>query len=300
MKIIKKVIKEVIGLILRFSGLLCLIREIFLKNKVTIIKYHCPSSSIFKKHIEYLSKHYNFISLNKLINAIYQKNCSSIPPKSLIITIDDGFKENYNLFNIFKTYRSYPTIYVCSHIINTNRNFWWKTGFRNSKKLKRLKNKYRLKVLKEKIGYNPTKEYSTRQALSLEEINEMMPYVDFQSHTKFHPILTTCTDVECKEEIKVSKEYLEKLLNKKIEHFCYPNGEYNFREVRYLINCGYKSGRTLDIGWNDINSDPYRLKAMDVEDDASINVLVAQIIGIFGYVRYLRHGGLKGVRPPFI
>jgi len=297
---VRKSIKEIIGFIIRFSGIWFLIREVFFRNKVTIILYHNPSPEIFKSHIDYLSKHYNFISLDRLVNAIYNKDSSDIPPKSLVITIDDGFKENYNLLEIFKTYNFYPTIYLCSHIVNTNRNFWFETGSNNVQKLKRYDNNKRLKVLKDKMGYEPQKEYSSRQALNLEELWEMLPYLDFQSHSKFHPILTTCEDKECLEEIKESKEVLEKLLNKKIEHFAHPNGDYGYREIEFLKKCGYKSARSLDIGFSDTNSDPYKLKAIGIEDDACINILCGQICGLFGYLRFLRHGSFRGRHPQFL
>lgn len=300
MKIIKAFIKEIVGFIFRISGILFLIREVFCRNKVTIICYHNPKPEIFKRHIEYLSRNFNFICLDKLVNAIYLKDWSALPPKSLIITIDDGYKENFMLLEIFKTYNIYPTMYLCSHIVNTNRRYWWKTGFSNFQKLKKYNNNSRLEALKNKIGYERQKEYSTRQALNLIELREMLPYVDFQSHSKFHPILTTNTGKECKEEIKGAKNYLEKLLNKEIKHFSYPNGDYKDREIEYIKNCGYKSARTRDIGWNDINSDPYGLKAMEVEDDASITKLCAQICGFFLYFRYLRYGSFRGLHPQFI
>ena len=81
MKIIKEFIKEIIGFIFRFSGAPFLIRELFCRNKVTIVLYHDPKPKIFKRHIEYLSKYYNFISLNRLIDAIYNKNWSGHPAK---------------------------------------------------------------------------------------------------------------------------------------------------------------------------------------------------------------------------
>ena len=59
MKSIKGFIKEIIGFIFRFSGVSFLIREVFCKNNVTIIFYHDPKPEIFKRHIEYLSKHHN-------------------------------------------------------------------------------------------------------------------------------------------------------------------------------------------------------------------------------------------------
>jgi len=297
---IKKFIKEIIGFIFRFSGVPFLIREVLCKNKATIIVYHNPKIEIFKKHIDYLSKRHNFIPLDRLVNAVYNKNWLDIPPKSLVVTIDDGYKNNYKLLDKFKSYNVFPTIYLCSHIVNTSRKFWFKAGFHNLKKLKKYDNNQRLKILRDKIGYELQKEYSKRQTLNLEEIKEMLPYVDFQSHSKFHSILSTSTNKECKEEIERSKDYLEKLLNKKIEHFCYPNGDYTDREIEYLKNCGYKSARTLDVGWIDVNSDQYRLKTMGIEDDASINIFCAQISGIFGYLRCLRYGNLKGIHPPFI
>lgn len=296
----KKSIKKIIGFIIRFSGIWFLIREVFFRNKVTIILYHNPNPEIFKSHIDYLSKHYNFISLDRLVNAIYNKDSSDIPPKSLVITIDDGFKENYNLLEIFKTYNFCPTIYLCSHIVGTNRIFWFEAGSCDIQKLKRYDDNKRLEALKNKMGYEPQKEYSSRQALNLEELGKMLPYVDFQSHSKFHPVLTTCEDKECLEEIKESKEALEKLLNKKIEHFAYPNGDYSSRETEFLKRCGYKSARTVDIGFNDMNSDPYKLKAIGIEDDACISILCGQITGLFGYIRYFRHGSFKGMRPPFL
>ena len=296
----KELIKRIIGFIIRVSGVLFLMREVFYKDKVTILLYHNPKAELFKRHVEYLIKHYNLIPLDRLVAGIYNKDWSGIPPKSLVITIDDGFKDNYNLLEICKEYNVYPTIYLCSHMVNTNRSFWFKTGFNDIQRLKKYDNNILLKVLRDKMQYEPRKEYASRQALNFEELREMMPYVDFQSHSRFHPVLTTCEDKECLEEIKGSKEALEALLNNKIEHFAYPNGDYGNREIEFLKKCGYKSARALDIGWNDVNSNPFKLKAIGIEDDACINILCGQIIGLFSYIRYFRHGSFKGMHPPFL
>ena len=299
MKVVVELIKKIFGFIFRFSGVPFLIRKFICRNKVTIVVYHNPEPDIFKKHIEYFIKRYSIITLDQLVCAIYNKQASDLPENSLIITIDDGFKENKSLLEIFKAYNIYSTIYLCSHIINTKRRFWFKTEFPNTSQLKKTSNEQRLKMLKDTVGYEPIKEYALRQALNLEEIKEMLPYVDFQSHSKFHSVLITYSDKECKKEIEESKYYLERLLNKKIDHFCFPNGDYSNREIEYLKDSGYKSGRTLDIGWNDANSDPYKLKAMGIQDDASINTLCAQICGLYGYLRFLRYGSFNGKHPSF-
>ncbi len=297
---LKQVAKEVIGFIFRFSGTPYIIRKVFLKNKVTIVVYHNPNPEVFKKHIEYLSRQYNFISLSRLVSAIHTRNWADIPEKALVLTFDDGHKDNYKLLEIFRTYNINLTIYLCSHIINTNRSFWWKTGYSNHEKLKKIPHDMMLKSLREEVDYWPEKNYLERQSLNKSEIIEMLPYMDFGSHTKFHPILINCSKEKCKYEIANSKKYLEQLLGKTIEDFCFPNGDYSSREIVYIKESGYRSARTLDVGWNDINTDPYKLKVMEVQDNASINVLCAQVSGFFGYLRYLRYRSLKRTRLPFI
>lgn len=275
-------------------------RKILLKSKVTILIYHDPKPEIFESHMKYLSKFYNFLPLSQLVDAVSNRDWSQIPRFGLIITFDDGVMGNYRLLKIFKEYNIRPTIYLCSHIIDTNRKFWVKAGYPNHESLKTIENQDRLKVLKSAVDFEQEKEYEERQALNSEEIREMAPHVVFQCHSMYHPILTNCTDEECRGEIEDSKKHLEALLRTSIDHFCYPNGDYSAREERFVQQAGYKSARTVDVGWNDVNSHPFRLKGMYVDDDASLNVLNARVSGFFGYFRYMRFGSFNGKHPPYI
>jgi peptidoglycan/xylan/chitin deacetylase (PgdA/CDA1 family) len=277
-----------------------LIREIFSRNKVTVILYHNPKREVFARHVEYLSKRYNFISLETLVNAIYEQDWTEIPPKAIVVTFDDGYEGNYSLLDVFKEYDVCPTIYLCTGIVNTNRKFWFEAGIDDTERVKMLPNNERLQLLKRRIAFEPRREYASKQALNLEEIKLMSPHVDFQSHSKFHPVLTTCTNKECREEIEGSKSQMERLLGPGTAHFSYPNADYSERELEYVKTAGYKSARTLDHGWCDRKSDPYKLKAMYVDDDASINTLCAKCSGIIGYVKCLFHGNLRGRHPQIV
>ena len=113
------------------------------------------------------------------------------------------------------------------------------------------------------------------------EIKEMLPYVDFQSHTKFHPILTKCSEQVSLDEIDSSKKFLQQLLNRPVQHFSYPNGAYTKREIYFLIKSGYASARTNDWGWNSVNSNPYRLKTIIIDENASLSKLSAQLTGCY-------------------
>ncbi len=293
------IIKEFVALLIRYSGLPFLIRRFFCRKKVTIILYHDPKPEVLDRHFNYLIKHYNFISLPILIDALHEKDWSNIPENGLVVTIDDGNKDNYKLLNTFKKYQVRPTIYVCTDIIGTNRHFWFKDITpKEFKKLITQNHKKRLMILKNKYGFLQEKEYpdSERQSLSIQEMKEMLPFVDFQSHSKTHPSLTTCDDEDCWNEICDSKKHLEELLNKSCEHLSYPNGDYGEREESVCKKCGYRSARTVNIGWNDNNTDPYHLKIIFVGDNASITRLSAQMSAILSYLSYLlQYKNLQGI-----
>ena len=285
--LIKKAAKNLLWFLVRFSGIPFLIRESIGRKRAAIIVYHNPTPDAFEKHIQYLAKRYNFITINALANALHTKDWSKIPPKPLIVTIDDGHKGNFALLPVFKKYNVTPTIYICSHIVNTNRHFWWKSGYSDFRELKNISNEEMLLFLWDEVDYLPEREFRDRQAMNKKEMKAMLPFVDFQSHTKFHPILPNCNDDECWEEIKTSKSSLEMLLGRSVEHFAYPNGDYGEREIQYLKRCGYRSARTKDWGWNTIRTDPLRMKNMNLNEKASINKLSAQVSGCYRLVQIL-------------
>jgi peptidoglycan/xylan/chitin deacetylase (PgdA/CDA1 family) len=289
-------LREVLALLVRFTGLTLLIRNAYAKRKATIILYHNPTVKILDSHLKYLSKRYRFITLDALVNAIYIKNWTSIPANAAVITIDDGHRANHDLLGIFKKYDIRPTIYVCTQVVNTSRLFWWQLRGLNPQPLKRLSNADRLKYLNEHYQYTPAKEFSdaTRRALNIEEMNKMKSFVNFQPHSRFHPILTKCDDEECAIEIGNSKNELERLLDVKCDHFSFPNGDYTERELNCVKEAGYLSSRTTDLGWNNINTDPYRLKAMGITDDASVSLLALQVCGIPAYLKRVFKGIFTG------
>jgi peptidoglycan/xylan/chitin deacetylase (PgdA/CDA1 family) len=289
-----RICKEILAFLVRFSGIDWIARNTYAKNRVGIILYHEISPEVLEKQLNYLSKRYNFITLDLLVKALYTKNWGYIPPRSLVFTLDDGVKDNYFLLDTFKRYGIVPTIYLSSHIINTNRKFWWKVCEEDQiQPLKGYPNVERLNTLYEVYDYTPDREYSAheRQALSIKEISAMQDSVDFQSHACFHYILTTCSDQECEEEVFESKTALETLLGKKVNHFCFPNGEFSDRELSLVRQAGYLSARTIKLGWNDQKTDPYRLKIIADADNSSINYLALQLSGTTILLRKLLKRG---------
>ena len=276
-------LKSVIASVVCLSGAPVFIREWLCRNQIAILMYHDPKPMAFAKHIAYLSRRYTFIPLDTLVSAIQRKDFSQIPPKSVVITIDDGHAGNFELLPVFKQYQIRPTLYVCTQIVNTYRHFWFKIDGQSKaekERLKRLSNAERLAHLKKTADFEPEKTFPERQTLNMAEMKEMGESVDFQPHTQFHPILPHCTEAECTQEIIESKTDLESLLGIECLHFSYPNGNYTEREIQIVKAGGFRSARTTEIGWNTLDTPPYQLKVIPITDDAGLTLFRAELTTI--------------------
>lgn len=292
---LSNIIKETIAFLINLSCLPNLIRRFIAKKKVTILLYHNPNKKIFERHLKYISQKYNFIKLNNFIDAIRTKKWKIKISYPLIITFDDGHKENFHLIDICKKYKVHPTIYVCTKIVNSNRGYWFNYVIDNNKDyLKKLPDKERKKFLKKNYSFFEKKIINERQSLNKFEMKKMKSIFDFQSHSQYHAILTTCEKKQCYNDIINSRTDLKKILKSEFNHFSYPNGDYSSREINLLEKAKYLSGRTCDVGWNDLNTNLFKLKICLISDDASLNMLKAQISGITGYLRYLTKGSFNG------
>ncbi len=152
------------------------------------------------RQFEYLSKNgFQTISLNDLYESLV--NRTPLPPKSVIITFDDGYRDFYqNAFPIIK--------------------------------------KYNLRVVSFYVG-NYTNYPNYMSWSMLKEIHNS-GLVDVQSHTLSHFLLTKISPDERRREIFESKRLLEEGLGKKINYLAYPYGDYNEEVVNLAREAGYR------------------------------------------------------------
>lgn len=278
--------KKLLFKLIRFSSIPFFFREFIQKNKVTILLFHNINIEAANQAFKFLKENYNIISLDFFLKASETNNPKLLPPKSLIITFDDGHIGNYDILPIIKKYKIPITIFLCAGIINTNRDFWflYKHPDLNINEMKKLSTQERLELL-EGVGFSQTKVYKKSKALNKVQIEEMKEFVNFQSHTMFHPILPNCSDAEALEEIKNSKFVLENNFNLKINAIAYPNGDYSERDILICKEAGYKLGITVDYGFNTIEMDPFRLKRLSVNDTDNIDELIVKSSGFWAFVK---------------
>ena len=77
--------------------------------------------------------------------------------------------------------------------------------------------------------------------LSLSQIQEMNKYdfITFSSHTVSHRSLSQLNDSQLLYELEHSKNYLEEILNQKVNSICYPKGLFNDDVVLMANKIGY-------------------------------------------------------------
>ncbi|MGA9913251.1 polysaccharide deacetylase family protein [Paraburkholderia sp.] len=285
---IKALLREIFALVIVATGTARAMRALLWRDRVAILTYHDPAPETLDQHLTYLRRVCDVVQLDELAQP------GTGHPRA-VITLDDGHAGNAKLLPVFIKHNVRPTIFLCSGIVGRARRHWWLHPAARTvgiDALKMLGNAQRLATL-EKYGYQPNED-DEATGLSVDQLKAMHPFVDFQSHTRFHPILTRCEDDACEDEIFNSKREIEMMLGTQCEHFAYPNGNYGDREVRLLETAGYKTGRTCDVGWNDARSDRFRLRSIVIADDASTRWFAAQLTGIPLFIRYLRGGAWSG------
>lgn len=215
-------------------------------NKVPILVYHriVPMSwsklgqgievkvQSFKQQMKFLSsKGFQTVSLDRLIGAF--NGINQLPKKSIILTFDDGYKDNYlYAFPILKEHNFTATIFLVSGYIGGT-NEWDKASQEGSIEL-----------------------------LSPEEIKEMAAYgISFGAHTVTHPHLPQLNEKEAFREIVKSKEEIERILGQEVISFCYPYGEFDDNIKRMVRDAGYKCACACDTKQTD---DFYELRRIQV------------------------------------
>lgn len=132
---------------------------------------------------------------------------------------------------------------------------------------------YAYPILK-KYGFHATifltsSTIGQKSFLKTAQIHEMSDLIDFESHTVSHKDITKMTLINVDYEAKESKEYLEKLLNKKMQVIAYPYGRYNRSTIK-VIQKYYDYAVTFGYGNIFSRSGNYELKRIPIYNNVNI------------------------------
>jgi peptidoglycan/xylan/chitin deacetylase (PgdA/CDA1 family) len=242
-------------------------RQRVAEQHVTILLYHQITPARFIDHLRFLETRFNIVRLRQL--KLVREGKAELPPKSLVITFDDGWRSNYELLSCLEKTGHPVTLFLTAGLIDTHGALWNHipslTNASENNRLKRIANNEREAYLSNNHDHEPTSEYAERTLLNKQEIGELTPYVDFQSHGMFHPVLTRCSDSELMFELTESKRRLEALLDSEIYAFAYPYGRAGTREIAAARQAGYSLARKAsNYGVNRPDADLYSLKSIGI------------------------------------
>lgn len=189
------------------------------ENRLTV------SAESFERQMRFLkTHHYNVMSLEDLVALIRDKK--KIPPKSIAITFDDGYRDNYIFaFPLLKKYNLPVTIFV---IVN-------------------------------KIGESDMLSWDEIKAMQDSGI------IAFGSHTLDHLCLIDIkSDEGLRKQIFDSKIILEEKLKQPVNAFSYPVGAFNDKVRQLVIDAGYKLAVATSPGKNYSDDDVFAIKRLRI------------------------------------
>jgi peptidoglycan/xylan/chitin deacetylase (PgdA/CDA1 family) len=270
--------------ILRRSGLPRLWRVSVQKRRISILVFHRLEADLADRAFAFLKKAYGVIPLSRAVEAIARRDVSGLPPRPLVITFDDGLSSHYGLLPAVRAHGVSVTVFLCAGIVGTNRHFWFlhDAAARHDPGWKRLSHTERLASLRRE-GFAFETEHADRQALSRAEIEDMKPFVDFQSHSMFHENILTCSADELRRAVVGSKDVLERDFGLCVDAFAYPAGDYGPEQIEMVKRAGYRCAVTNDPGFNSGATDPFllkRIEALGFYESGTLDEIIVRASGI--------------------
>lgn len=155
---------------------------------------------------------------------------TTLNPKSVLITFDDGYADNYAAFAALAERHMKASWFIVSNDIGKHANW-------------------------------ATKSEPSLPLLSADQLREMADHgMSIGSHTCSHCRLPEVDTVKLNQELLNSKQALQDLLGQEVTEFAYPYGLYNDSIIEAVRSAGYKSAFTTQSGWTLTDSDPFRLR----------------------------------------
>lgn len=238
----------------------------------------------FEQQIKYLASHYRCIDLS---TAITELTHHKMQPNTVVITFDDGYRDNLTLaLPILKKYQVPATIYITTGFIDGMLLPWWYEqefvvmnetqlhfGWQNqtyhwqmstiAQKLSILQQLHTLfstlditaqQDFMQQLRAASSYSYSASGLfLTWRELQELTkePLITLGAHTTSHPVLSQLSAQALESELSESRKRLEQMLNQPVEHLAYPFGgtiHANQREYLAAANAGYLSAVTTQLG----------------------------------------------------
>jgi len=164
-----------------------------------------------------------------------------IPARSVVITFDDGYADNFQAFQALAERDMTATWYIVSGDVGKSSG-WTDPGT------------------------------PSRPMLTADQLRQMdAAGIEIGAHSRTHCRLAEIPVDRLEDEIAGSKKDLEAILGHEVVTFCFPYGSHNDIAVKVVRESGYQGACVTRTGWARLGNDPFRLRRFAVfpDDDLS-------------------------------
>lgn len=173
------------------------------------------------------------------------------PARTVVITFDDGFADNFTYaFPVLQKYRIPATVFLIYSSVGT-------PGYLDWDQIRQMRDS---------------------------------GLVTFGSHSVSHPSLPKLAPDALAREVEGSKELLEERLGRPVALFAYPMGQYDCAVQQAAVKAGYAAAVATNPGKKAGDRDVFAIKRLRISENAgNLAVFFAETSGYYNFVRENRH-----------
>ncbi|MFZ6691565.1 polysaccharide deacetylase family protein [Undibacterium sp. SXout20W] len=253
-----------------------------------------PDIASFRWQMEALVRNFNVLPLSQALNQLQSGN---LPPRSISITFDDGYKSTHDLaMPILKEFNLSATVFIATDYLDGS-NMWNDRIIEAIRHIRpgtvdltscgfdvyTIKNQTDRAMIADQL-VNAVKYRSSEQRFALtrqlEQLAGAMSHEELMlskvmiknlsdngfeigGHTVTHPILLKIKDEEGLNEMIQCKQTLESITGKPVDLFAYPNGkaglDYDQRHIELAKTAGYRAAFCTSLDTVSTNTDLFQI-----------------------------------------
>lgn len=245
-------------------------REALNPDVISAISFHKPERRLFLRCIAWLIENgYTFISAQDVVEFLH---CGKpVPQGAVWLSFDDGWKELSEVLPLVRSHHIPITLFVPSGVLEGDGRFPWLCDTTHPSFSPSLASR------------RSELPADSRDAITVEELMKIAAYpeVTIGAHSVSHPVMPKCTDEAMAFEVAECKRSLESWTGKAVNCFAYPEGKFDGRERRFLIDSGYQLAATTLNAFITRDVDCFLTPRFIAGDSVSFPQAICSMVGIW-------------------
>ncbi len=175
------------------------------------------------------------------------KNPGILKPRTVFITFDDGYADNYAAFEALAARQMVASWFMVAGHIGARADW-------------------------------PGSEQATLSTLSVSQLHEMQAAgMEIGAHGCRHLKLDAEPSESMRREVSQSKEMLEAVLGTEVTSFAYPYGRYDNRVIAAVKQAGFQFACSCRSGWAHLDFNPYDIRRIAILNNDTAGEFVRKL-----------------------